>query len=67
MGQLVVSNPTQNFSSYFNESFVDVKFYEDTIAVKYEDVNGEMYANYKWKTVNEAPFVNNDKIDGSFE
>ena len=67
VGQLVMSYPIQNFNSYIASSFVDIKFYQDTIALKYEDLNGEKYANYKWKTVNEAPFVNNEKIDGLFE
>lgn len=67
VGQFVISNSSQNFDSHINESFVDVKFYQDMIAIKYEDANGESYANYKWKTVNEAQFVNNEKIDHLFE
>lgn len=63
VGQLVVSNPTQNFEPYLVESFLTMEYSSHTIMITYKDVHGEQYANYTWETVNEAPFLNNTKVE----
>jgi hypothetical protein len=64
VGQLVVSNPTQNFEPHIVESFLTMEYSSHAIMITYKDVHGEKYANYTWKTVNEAPFLNNSKMQG---
>ena len=62
VGQLVFATPEKNFAEHWNEAFLSVEYNNRVIIVTYKDVHGEKYANYTWKTVNEATYLNDNKM-----
>ena len=64
VGQLVVASPEENFAPHWNEAFLSVEYNSSrAIIVTYKDIHGEKYANYTWKTVNEAPYLKDSKME----